>query len=123
VAMQVRTTELGVLAVDFDRWATGLDEKTGAVVRKAAFDIEAHAKANAPVDTGFLRNSIVTRITSSNAMVQSAQVVAEASYAVFQEWGTARSAPRLFLTRAVDTVEPSFYAALAAIAGPGWASP
>jgi len=37
-----------------------LGQATDEIVRKVAFDIQAEAQSNAPVDTGFLKNSIYT---------------------------------------------------------------
>ena len=45
---------------ELDRIAKKLDISTEAVVRRFAFQVEAEAKAAAPVDTGALRNSIYT---------------------------------------------------------------
>ena len=45
------------------------------LIRKLAFDIQAHAQVEAPVDTGFLKNSIYT-ITSRGSGHEIAQAVA-----------------------------------------------
>lgn len=50
----VITVELGALK----QLRAELQEKAHAILDKAAFDIEASAKGNAPVDTGALRSSI-----------------------------------------------------------------
>lgn len=42
----------------FDKIADTLEPTLSKVVRKTAFDIQAKAAENAPVDTGFLKNSI-----------------------------------------------------------------
>ena len=42
----------------FNQIADALPEVLGQVVRKTAFDVQAGAARRAPVDTGFLRNSI-----------------------------------------------------------------
>jgi HK97 gp10 family phage protein len=44
----------------FNQIADALPKVLSKVVRKAAFDIQARAVSGAPVDTGFLRNSIYT---------------------------------------------------------------
>jgi HK97 gp10 family phage protein len=75
--------------------------------RKAAFDIEAHAKANAPVDTGNLRNSINT--TGSGLAYE---VTSPAVYSVYQEYGTRKMAAHPFMTPAVELVRPAFLAAM-----------
>lgn len=48
---------------EFNHWeqvADEIDERVGQLVRVTAFKVEAAAKRRAPVDTGFLRNSIYT---------------------------------------------------------------
>lgn len=50
----------------FGKMADALFPILSAAVRKTAFDLQADAAANAPVDTGFLKNSIyVTTSTDS----------------------------------------------------------
>jgi HK97 gp10 family phage protein len=56
----------------------------GLVVRKAAFDVEAAAKAKAPVDTGNLRASIAVMPTGE----LSAEVRVGAEYGAAVEYGT-----------------------------------
>ncbi|HEU4752061.1 MAG TPA: HK97-gp10 family putative phage morphogenesis protein [Armatimonadota bacterium] len=58
--------------------------KLSQVVRKAAFDVEAQAKVNAPVDTGFLRNSIQAEMKGE----LTAEVTVGAEYGVLVEFGT-----------------------------------
>ena len=48
---------------EFNHWeqvADEIDQRVGQLVRVTAFKVEAGAKRRAPVDTGFLRNSIYT---------------------------------------------------------------
>lgn len=59
-----------------DKLAGELRQQAAKAVRKAAFDIEAKAKIAAPVDTGFLRNSIYT-VTSRSSRYGGAQSRAE----------------------------------------------
>lgn len=80
------------------------------VVAKAALDIEAQAKARAPVRTGFLRSSIA----ASGAGLEW-QVSVGAAYAVFVEFGTSRMAARPYLVPAVEAVAPGFIDALAKV--------
>lgn len=65
---------------------------------KIAKKIERTAKSLAPVKTGLLRGSIQA---ISVARGKSADIVATAPYAAFQEYGTARGiTPKYFMTRA-----------------------
>ena len=54
----------------------GMQDAGDKLVRRTAFAIEREAKANAPVDTGFLRNSIYT-VTSQGSGYDRAQISAE----------------------------------------------
>lgn len=89
-----------------------LERGVGLVVAKAALDIEAHAKARAPVDTGMLRNSIGARMVGPAAWV----VESPASYSQHVEYGTSRVAARPFLHPAVEVVRPVFVRALKQLA-------
>ena len=68
------------------------------IVSKVAADVEADAKALAPVDTGKLRNSIGTEKTGPLSRV----VYATAEYAVFVEHGTAVQMADPFMGPAAD---------------------
>lgn len=74
-----------VLSNRLPQIAGGLQGRISQVVRKTAFDIEAHAKAIAPVDTGNLKNTISTDIAGDGL---SAEVTANADYAAHVEYGT-----------------------------------
>lgn len=86
--------------------------KAALYVAKAAHDIEAHAKDRAPVDTGFLKNSIAARQEAPLAWV----VEVGADYGIYQEFGTRRMAARPYLIPAVEQVRPSYIAAMAKLA-------
>lgn len=66
-------------------------------VAKAAFDCEALSKFNAPVDTGFLRNSIAAE--QQGQLVW--RVYANAEYALYVEVGTSRMGGSFYLTNAL----------------------
>ena len=75
--------------------------------RKAAFDIEAHAKGGAPVDTGSLRNAINATGGGLDWRVDS-----PANYSLFQEFGTRFMAAHPYMLPALEAVRPSLIAAL-----------
>lgn len=117
-SLTVNVDQLNQLIATFDDKTEGMDARTGLVVRKAAFDMERGAKARAPVDTGYLKNSIYTEIVKNDRRVYAAEVVVGAEYGVFVEEGTSRMAPQPFMGPAFDAVLPGFLAALEAIANP-----
>jgi len=97
--------------------------RAALAVKKAAFDIEAHAKANAPVDTGFLEATITAdRYSRGNKsahplLFKAADpltwtVTAYAGYAAYVEYGTRFMPAQPFMSPAADLVRPSLQAAL-----------
>jgi HK97 gp10 family phage protein len=82
--------------------------KAALVVTKAAMDIEAHAKDRAPVDTGFLKNSIAAKKVGALSW----EVEVHASYGVFQEMGTRFQPARPYFIPAIELVRPSYLAAM-----------
>lgn len=103
------------------------------MVRKAAFDLQAQAASRAPVDTGFLRNSIYT-VTARNSTygaagapsgdsyllpevaapddAYTAYVAVGANYGAFVNYGTRFQPAQPYWEPAVDAVMPSFEEAL-----------
>ena len=104
------------------------------IVREMAFAIEAQAKANAPVDTGFLRESIyavtargrggryrraaaraerradrtlLPEVPNAEAELQASVQVA-APYGGFVEYGTSRMSAQPYLKPAADLVQSAF---------------
>ena len=114
----VELNELNQLVATLEHKTNGMDSRTSLVVRKAAFDVERIAKTLAPVDTGFLKNSIHTQIRTANFRTYGAEVIAGANYASYLEYGTSRMAPQPYMQPALDRVSPGFLAAMAAIANP-----
>lgn len=82
--------------------------KAQAAVTKAAADVEAHGKINAPYDTGNLRSSIQARPAGALA----ADVVAQAEYAIYVEYGTYKMGAQPYMVPAAEAVRPSFEAAM-----------
>lgn len=125
----------------FEQIGDKLHKAMSQVVRKAAFDVQAAAVAAAPVDTGFLRNSIYTitigasgkragqGVSSRRKRGQAAMfpeiapppddltayVVVGATYGIYVEFGTRHMAPQPYFYPAFDQVRGSFEDALARI--------
>ena len=88
-----------------------------AVLRKTAFDIEADAKALAPVDTGNLRDSISTTFTGDGrSSGMSAEIGPTAEYGIYQEYGTSTQPGTAFMGPAFDRRAPGYADALAQLA-------
>src|SRR3990167_3709515 len=85
-----------------------MKQKAGTYVAKAAADIEAQAKARAPVDTGLLKNSIVSRQEDDLRHI----VEAPLHYSVYQEFGTRKMPAQPYMLPAVEFVKPSFEIAM-----------
>lgn len=100
------------LAVDLELSAQAASQTVRKVVRKSTFAIERGAKLRAPVDTGFLRNSITSEFEGGGLV---SEVGPEANYGIFIELGTHRMAAQPYLGPAFDEVEPSFLAAIAQV--------
>lgn len=83
-----------------------LRERASAVVREAAFAVEARAKTIVPVDTGTLKNSIQAEMLDD----LSAQVAPHTDYAIYVEFGTRRMAARPYMAPAAEAVRPAFVA-------------
>lgn len=106
-----------------------IHERIEVACAKIAFDIEAHAKQNAPVHTGFLRAAIQAEPAeaagigsdlqssgASNAQITAATsgisshhwvVVSYAEYSAYQELGTYKMAAQPYMIPAAESVGPS----------------
>lgn len=85
--------------------------RAAAITEKAAFDIEARARAQAPVQTGFLKSSIEASGRGTDWRVD-----ARAEYALFVEFGTRRMGARPFLIPALEAVRPAYLSAMRRLA-------
>ena len=61
------------------------------------------AKKNAPVDTGFLKNNIVTRYEDMSGIIHS-----RAIYSFYQEYGTRYQSGTPFMRPALNFIYPQF---------------
>lgn len=113
--------------------AERMEQALSQIVRKTAFDLQAMAQTAAPVDTGFLKNSIYVvtddKSTYSNNASPSkagqellpeverpeknhAVVAVGANYGAYVEYGTVHGPPQPYLTPAVEMMRPEFIRAL-----------
>jgi HK97 gp10 family phage protein len=105
--MEIDASELARLGVELQTATGTLGAKASAAIRKTAYDIEADAKALAPVDTGTLMNSISTDITGDGRFgVMEAEIGPTVDYAQFVEEGTSRMAPQPYMRPAFDRRSP-----------------
>ena len=74
-------------------------------VKRATFDIEARAKAKAPVRTGTLRRSIASVFSNGGL---TGKVGPSVFYGRFIEFGTRRMGARPFMRPAAEAVLPRF---------------
>lgn len=84
--------------------AKRLPEVVGSLVRKAAYDIEAHAKSIVPVDTGKLKNSISVEMPKETLAI----IAPHTEYAGYVEYGTRRQRAKPYMRPAAEKVAPSF---------------
>lgn len=118
---------------EFNHWQQIADALTPAlaqIIKKTALDLQAQAASRAPVDTGFLRNSIYASTADgsgyhggSNMLPEvprptsttEAYVAVGANYGVYVEYGTRFMPAKPYFNPAVAAVQPGFDAALDAI--------
>lgn len=118
VSVSFDTSDLNALAASFTKGGENIGKLAQVVVRKTALDIEADAKAFAPVDTGNLRSSISHSDlrTVGQGGVLEAEIGPTANYGIYLELGTSRMAPRAYLGPALDRRTPQFVQAMEDIA-------
>jgi hypothetical protein len=120
----------------FPQAAEAFHKALSQAVRKTAFDIQGHAASTAPIDTGFLRNSIYVvthdESTYGNASPSKegsyllpeidkaesdteAWIAVGANYGIYLEMGTRFMPAKPYLAPAVESVRPTFEDALGRI--------
>lgn len=102
-----------VLKSDIPKLLQATPQRVRAVVSKAAYDVQAVAAVNTPVDTGALKNSLFAEMDNDHE----ATVGYTVEYAAIQELGWHDRAGkyhpgRYFLTGAVNKIRASFMAAI-----------
>ena len=100
------------LSADLGKASYEATRRAQKVVAKTAADIEATAKSLAAVDTGTMRNSIGTTISGGGL---TAEVGPTVDYAIYNEYGTRRMAPRPFMGPALERHSEPFVQAVAKI--------
>lgn len=117
MGINVDTSEVRALSSRIASAGGRVGARGALALRKTAFDIEADAKALAPVDTGNLRNSISTDISGDGRFAgMTAEVGPTAEYGVYQEYGTSVMAAQPYLAPAFDRRVPGYTQALALLA-------
>ena len=96
-AIRLRHNRLGAIA-------RAMPGAVSVALRRGAFATEAGMKQRAPVDTGFLRNSIQTEGATPGSL--SMRVIAGADYAWFQEAGTRTMPGKSYTRRTVAQTFP-----------------
>lgn len=81
-----------------------LRPRADRIAGAAAFSIEGQAKIHAPVDTGFLRSSILAQHAGELAY----RVSVYAEYGAYVELGTSRAAAQPYLAPAVEAERAKF---------------
>lgn len=98
------STKIVIKYNNLPKIAAKLPDVANAIVRKAAFDVEGHAKTVVPVDTGKLKNSIATEFPSRTSAV----IAPHTEYAIYVEYGTRRQRAKPYMRPAAEKVAPSF---------------
>lgn len=112
--------EMNKVAVELRHKNRRIGAQGAAVVKAAAFQVEATGKLFCPVDTGHLKSTIGPPNFSGDGRggAMEAEISATARYAIYVEFGTRNMAPHAFMGPALDRVSPGFVAAVYAISDP-----
>lgn len=105
--VRIKTNNLG-------RIAAKVPLAVGDILTKGVHDIDAHATAATPVDTGKLKNSKEVEI--GNGGLEN-KISWSAEYAGFVNFGTRKMPAQPFASDAVEKVQPSILAALQQLEG------
>lgn len=105
--IRIKSNRLGEIA-------SKLPQVVGDVLTKGIHDIDAHATAQTPVDTGNLMNSKQVEINDGGL---ACKISWSAEYAAYVNFGTRSMAAQPFASDAVEKVSPSIIAALEQLEG------
>ena len=103
------TFELKIDQSKLDNMGPRVREALQQAIGKIAKDIEADAKTTVPVDTGFLKNSILARQVTPMLW----RVNVGANYGIYVEFGTRFMAARPYFVPAVDKMRSVFESVVA----------
>lgn len=92
---------------DFQRAESEIDRKAKYEVKRASAETTRLAQHHAPVDTGYLRRSIIMELLNNGFI---GYICAYAHYAPYQEFGTRFMAAQPFMGPAVMKTRPEFMA-------------
>lgn len=98
---------------NFAKIAAQMPRAVSKIVRKTALDVEATAKQIAPVDTGNLKNSIITETPEP----LSAIVGPHTDYALYVEFGTSKMSAQPYMTPAAQKHRAPFVTACSRLEG------
>ena len=99
-------TKLVIRMNNLDKVVAQLKPKVDVAIQKFLFDVDAHATANTPVDTGKLKNS---------KSISEHQIRWSAEYAAFVDQGTRYQPAQPFASDAVQKCLPAFQEALSSL--------
>lgn len=88
--------------------AAKLPREVKTIVQETLYAIESTAKIRCPVDTGALRASIQSEMTSETG----GQVGTNILYSIFVEYGTSRQGAQPYMTPAAESERPKFMRAM-----------
>lgn len=97
---------------NIDDIAAKLPNEVGDIITKGIHDIDAHATANTPRDTGKMANSKSVEVNGTSGRIHWS-----AEYAAYVNFGTRKMAAQPYATDAVEKVQPSILAALKELEG------
>lgn len=114
--IRIDSPEVKRLAFDLSRAPERTRRMAGRVVRRTVSAIERDSKLLAPVDTGFLKNSISSDVDEAGL---SGEVGPTANYGGYVEEGTSRMSPQPYMRPAAEKNEPGFERAMGQVAEDG----
>ena len=106
---ETMTTQVGSVKLDtrlLDKITAEIQPKASRVVNTYGIAIAGEAAKNAPLDTGALRNSILSESTMTGDLSYTVQDGVE--YGVFLELGTSRMSARPFMLPALEAWRQRF---------------